>query len=96
MFFLSLLQTAANCIKFETYGKIADEAYSCYNDNMLDSQDFLGQTESGKIVEAKYSNYWDNEDKGSNINFEIPSCMSRNMVDGEFLESINPSHSSQC
>ena len=93
---MSLLQTAANCFKFETYVKIADEAYSCCNVNMLDSQDLLGQNESDKIVEAKYSNYWDNQDKGPNINFEIPSCMSRNMVDGEVLESINPLHSSQC
>ena len=71
----------SNKIKFEPYGDLADEAYSCYNGNMLDNPDYFGQIENNEIGEAMYFSDQGEENTKSNRNSVIPNFMSGIMVD---------------
>ena len=46
----------ANKIKFEPYGGLVDEAYSKFNEILLNNQDPQSQFENDEILEAEYSN----------------------------------------
>ena len=51
----------SNKIKFKPYDHLVDEAYSCYNADMLDNQDPFGQNGHDETGEAVYSNDQDNQ-----------------------------------
>ena len=51
----------SNKIKFEPYDDLVEEVYSCYNADMLDNQDPVGQNGHDETGEAVYSNDQDNQ-----------------------------------
>ena len=56
----------ANKIKFEPYGGLVDEAYSKFNEILLNNQDPQSQIENDEILEAEYSNGSYSDDRETN------------------------------
>ena len=81
-----------NKIKFEPCSDLVDEAYSCYNANMLDNQDPFIQIENDETGEAVYSN---DENTNSSRNPAIPNFKPRFIEDHQNLDSINYLNSKQ-
>lgn len=79
---------SSNRIKFEQYGGLLDEAYSCCNAYMLDNKDPFDQIENDKTVEVVYSSEQDDKNTGSKRNSATINYMPRIKAADKILESI--------
>ena len=84
-----------NKIRFEPYGDLVDQAFSQFNENLINNQDPHSQIENDETPGPEYPNESDSEEGETNNNSAIPNFMPQILPDIEIAEGINPLNSKQ-
>ena len=78
-----------NKIKFEPYGDLVDQAFSQFNENLINNQDPHSQIENDETSGAGYCNANDSEDTETNKTFAVTNFKSQTLPDDEIAKGIN-------
>ena len=82
-------------IKFEPYSDLVDQAYSNFNETLINNQDPHSQSENNERPGAEYSNENDSEDTETNKTSTIPNFMPKILLDDQIAEGISSLKSRQ-
>ena len=78
-----------NKIKFEPYGDLIDQAFSQFNENLINNQDPCSQIENNETPGPEYPNESDSEKGETNSNSTLPNFTPQILPDDETAEGIN-------
>ena len=84
-----------NNIKFEPYGDLVDQAYSKFNETLINNQDPKSQIENDETPGAKYSNESYSENRETNKATTTANFMPKILPDNDIAEGINSLNSKQ-
>ena len=84
-----------NKIKFESYGDLADQAYSKFNEILVNNQDPQSQIENDETPGAEYSNESCSENRETNKATSTANFMSKILPDNDIAEGKNSLNSKQ-
>ena len=84
-----------NKTKFEPYGDLVDQAFSQFNENLINNQDPHIQIENDGTPGPEYPNDSDSEEGETNNNSALPNFMPQILPDDEIPEGINSLNSKQ-
>ena len=82
-------------IKFEPYGDLVDQAFSQFNENLINNRDPHSQIQNDETPEAEYPNENYSEDTETNKTSDTPNFMPQVLPDDEIAKGINSLNSKQ-
>ena len=82
-------------MKFEPYGDLVDQAYSKFNETLVNNQDPQSQIENDETPGAEYSNESYSENRETNAAISITNFIPKILPDNDIAEGINSLNSKQ-